>query len=170
MIGKNITTQTLTVLKKNKFTSLSEEIIAIIEFIMLKIDDEIVKFFIFDDDDDENQQNIIETEFNDNEVGNGAYQSILSLLDIVIPILIKSESPVLKVGDKINIKLNGNGRNVSCKQKHVMLTICILNKGEAVLNPSHMKIAKFSHKYKQLKDEYKASDSTIWPIELAESL
>ncbi|RGB33112.1 hypothetical protein C1646_762124 [Rhizophagus diaphanus] len=46
-------------------------------------------------------QNIIETKFNDDEVGNGAYRSILSLLDIVVSILIKSESPILKVSEAV---------------------------------------------------------------------
>jgi hypothetical protein len=51
--------------------------------------------------------------------------------------LTKSTPPVLKVGDKIDIRLSGDGRNVGRKQKHVMLTMCILNEGEAVLNPTH---------------------------------
>jgi len=207
MVGKNIAAQTLTILKENKFTSSSEEIIATIESIILKINGEIVelhfdsknttdyiqhldsiiracdetlisrdgyrrlaqvvpnlireyaiekrrneitkimkalvpiKTFNIDssifDDDNENQQDIIEAEFDNNEVGNGAYRSIISLLDILVPILSKSNSPILKIGDKINIKLSGDGRNVGRKQKHVMLTMCILNEGEAVLNPSH---------------------------------
>ena len=70
-------------------------------------------------------------------MGNGAYRSIISLLDIIVPILTTSTPPVLKVGDKINIKLSGDGRNVGRKQKHVMLTMCILNEEEAVLNPAH---------------------------------
>ncbi|CAB5335542.1 unnamed protein product [Rhizophagus irregularis] len=139
MVGKDIATQTLTILKNNKFTSPSEEIIATIESIILKIDGEIVELHFnsgdttadniqhldsivracdetlisrdgyrrlaqavpnlirehaiekrrneitrimkalvpiktfnidsstFDGDDDENQQNIIETEFDDDE-------------------------------------------------------------------------------------------------------
>lgn len=43
MVGKDIATQTLTILKKNKFTSPSEEIIATIKSIILKIDGKIVK-------------------------------------------------------------------------------------------------------------------------------
>ena len=43
MVGKNIAAQTLTILKENKFTSSSEEIIAIIESIILKINGEIVE-------------------------------------------------------------------------------------------------------------------------------
>ena len=49
----------------------------------------------------------------------------------------KEFESALKVGDKINIKLGGDRRNVGRKQKHVMLTMCILNEGEAVLNPTH---------------------------------
>ncbi len=90
------------------------------------------------DSESENQQDINETEFNDNEVGDAAYRSIISLLDIIVPILTTSSTPpVLKVGDKINIRLSGDGRNVGRKQKHVMLTMCILNEGEVVLTPSH---------------------------------
>ncbi|GES80121.1 hypothetical protein GLOIN_2v1777777 [Rhizophagus clarus] len=91
----------------------------------------------FNDVDNENQQDIDGIEFNDNNVGNSAYQSIVSLLDIIIPILTTSMPPVLKIGDKINIKLSGNRRNVGRKQKHVMLTMCILNEEEAVLSPAH---------------------------------
>ncbi len=208
MVGKDIAAQTLTILKENKFTSASEEIIATIEAIILKINDEVVEFHFHSnnitditqhqdsiiracdetlisrdgyrrlakaiphlvreyviekrrneitktmkalvpiklfkisssvlDSESENQQDINETEFNDNEVGDAAYRSIISLLDIIVPILTTSSTPpVLKVGDKINIRLSGDGRNVGRKQKHVMLTMCILNEGEVVLTPSH---------------------------------
>lgn len=43
MVGKDIAAQTLTILKENKFTSSSEEIIATIESIILKINEEIVE-------------------------------------------------------------------------------------------------------------------------------
>src|SRR5438045_2032519 len=207
MVRKEIAVQTLTILKENKFISSSEEIIATIEAIILKINGEMVelhfcsdnvtdfmqhldsivracdetlisrdgyrrlakaipnlvrehviekrrneitktikalipiKLFnihsIIDVNDNENQQNINGIKFNDDDVGNGAYRSIISLLDIIVPILTTSTPPVLKVGDKINIKLSGDGRNVGRKQKHVMLTMCILNEGEMVLNPTH---------------------------------
>jgi len=209
MVGKDIAAQTMKILKENRFTSTSEEIIATVESIILRINGEIVELhFDFNNaaDDDirhldsivracdetlisrdgyrrlakaipnlirehviekrrneitktmkalvpiklfkisssvldgesENQQDINETEFNDNEVGDAAYRSIISLLDIIVPILTTSSTPpVLKVGDKINIRLSGDGRNVGRKQKHVMLTMCILNEGEAVLNPAH---------------------------------
>jgi hypothetical protein len=70
-------------------------------------------------------------------VEKGVYRSITSLLDIIVPILTSTTPPILKDGDKINIKLGGDGRNVGRKQKHVMLTMCILNKGESVLSPTH---------------------------------
>ncbi|PKK70817.1 hypothetical protein RhiirC2_779202 [Rhizophagus irregularis] len=63
-----------------------------------------------DDNGDESQQDISEIEFEE-EVGN--------------------------VGDRISIRLSEDGRNVERKQKLVMLTRCILNEGEAVLNPNH---------------------------------
>jgi hypothetical protein len=209
MVEKEIATQTLMILKNNKFITSSEEIIATIEAIVLKINGEVIELHFCSDnitdyiqhldsiiracdetlisrdvyrrlakaipnlvreyiiekrrneitktmknlipikpfnihnvildgnDNNENQQDISEIEFNDDEVGNGAYRSTISLLDIIVPILITSTPPVLKVGDKINIRFSGDGRNVRRKQKHVMLTMCILNEGEAVLNPAH---------------------------------
>ena len=208
-VGKEIAAQTLTILKENKFTSSSEEIIATVEAIILKINGEMVELhfhsdnvtdfmqhldsiiracdetlisrdgyrrlakaipnlirehviekrrneitktmkilipikafninsaIINDDNGDENQQDINGIEINEEEIGNGAYRSIISLLDVLIPILTTLSPPVLKIGDKINIKLSGDGRNVGRKQKHVMLTMCILNEGKAVLNPTH---------------------------------
>lgn len=184
MVGKEIATQTLTILKKNNFTSSSEEIIATIEAIILKINGEIVEMHFHsdnktdfiqhldsivracdetlisrdgyrrlakavpnlirehviekhrneitktmkaripiklfkiqsnnldNDNNNENQQDISGIELNDDDVGNGAYRSIISLLDIIVPILTTSASHILKVGDKINIKLSGDGRNV----------------------------------------------------------
>ncbi|POG78942.1 hypothetical protein GLOIN_2v1766279, partial [Rhizophagus irregularis DAOM 181602=DAOM 197198] len=132
---------------------------------------------------DDSQQNISEVEFDDEEVGNGAYRSITSLLDIIVPILATSTSPVLKIGNKINIRISGDGRNVGRKQKHVILTMCILNEGEMVLNPTHqysicLYIGKesydslstvsaiFLQELEQLKTNgYKASNNTIWPVE-----
>jgi hypothetical protein len=210
MVGKDIAAQTTKIFKENRFTSTSEEIIATVESIILRINGEIVELhFDFNnaaDDNrhldsivracdetlisrdgyrrlaqaipnltrehviekcrnkitksmkilvpiksfnicsaamnndnygDESQQNTSEVEFDDEEVGNGAYRSIVSLLDIIVPILTTSTSPVLKIGDKINIRISGDGRNVGRKQKHVMLTMCILNEGEMVLNPAH---------------------------------
>jgi hypothetical protein len=210
-VGKDIAVQTMTILKENKFTSTSEEIIAAIESIILRINGEIVELhFDFnnvtddetkqldsivracdetlisrdgyrrlaqaipnltrehviekrrneitksmkvllpiksfnthsitindDNNGDESQQDISEVEFDEEEVGNGAYRSIISLLDIIVPMLTTSTPPILKDGDRINIRLSGDGRNVGRKQKHVMLTMCILNEGEAVLNPNH---------------------------------
>ncbi|POG68813.1 hypothetical protein GLOIN_2v1777777 [Rhizophagus irregularis DAOM 181602=DAOM 197198] len=246
IVGKDIATQTMKILKENRFIFTSEEIIATVESIILRINSEIVELhFDFNntaDDDikhldsivracdetlisrdgyrrlaqaipnltrehviekrqneitksikilvpiksfnicsaainnygDESQQNISEVEFDDEEVGNGAYHSTTSLLDIIVPILATSTSPVLKIGNKINIRISENGRNVRCKQKHVMLTMCILNEGEMVLNPTHQynKVGKesydslstvlaiFSQELKQLKTNgYKASNS-----------
>ena len=68
------------------------------------------------------------------EIGNGVYRSILSLLKILIPIWNKS---ILQPGDTINLKLGGNGRNVGRKQNHVMMTVCLLNKKDKVLKPDH---------------------------------
>src|SRR5436853_474111 len=99
MVGKEIAAQTLTILKKNKFTKTMKDLVPI-------------KLFEIhnnnppdDDNNNEDQQDINEIELNDDDVGNGAYRSIISLLDIIVPILTTSVPSVLKVGDKINIKL-----------------------------------------------------------------
>ena len=68
------------------------------------------------------------------EIGNGVYRSIRSLLKILIPIWSKS---ILQPGDTINLKLGGDGRNVGRKQNHVMMTICLLNEKDEVLKPNH---------------------------------
>ncbi|RIB02053.1 hypothetical protein C2G38_2228955 [Gigaspora rosea] len=59
--------------------------------------------------------------------------SIRSLLMVLVPVLTTSNPVVLRTGDKINIKIGGDGRNISKKQSHIILAISILNEGEAVL-------------------------------------
>jgi hypothetical protein len=81
------------------------------------------------------QEDVENIEFNDNEVGNCVYRSILSLLHILVPILSTSNPCILNYGDTINLKLGGDGRNVGRAQNHVMLTLCILNESEDVLKP-----------------------------------
>ncbi|RHZ89621.1 hypothetical protein Glove_13g95 [Diversispora epigaea] len=72
---------------------------------------------------------------NNVEIGNGVYRSIDTLLKILIPIW-KQETPaIIKPGDILKLKLGGDGRNVGCKQSHVMMTICLLNEGNEVLKP-----------------------------------
>jgi len=93
------------------------------------------------------QQPILDDEeFHDNpdgilvdeqEIGNGAYRSIRTLLKILIPIWNKSSPPILQPGDTINLKLGGDGRNVGRKQNHVMITACLLNEKDNVLKPDH---------------------------------
>ncbi len=68
------------------------------------------------------------------EIGNGVYRSIRSLLKLLIPIWNKS---ILQSGDTIILKLGGDGRNVGRKQNHVMITICLLNEKDEVLKPDH---------------------------------
>ncbi|RHZ48521.1 hypothetical protein Glove_547g28 [Diversispora epigaea] len=70
---------------------------------------------------------------NNVEIGNGVYRSIDTLLKILIPIW-KQETPaIIKPGDILKLKLGGDGRNVGCKQSHVMMTICLLNEGNEYL-------------------------------------
>lgn len=73
----------------------------------------------------------------DNKTGNAVYRSIRSLLTVLVPVLIANPT-VLYPGDKINIKIGGDGRNIGRKQSHIILAISILNEGEAILNPKHV--------------------------------
>ncbi|PKC13608.1 hypothetical protein RhiirA5_410390 [Rhizophagus irregularis] len=213
MVGKDIATQTLTILNKNKFISPSEEIIATIESIIL-----VELHFDSGDTTADNIQHLdsIVRACDETLISRNGYQklaqavpnlirehAITLIMKALVPIktliliflllmvmmmkiskiLLKLNLMMMKItfGDKINIKLSGDGRNVGHKQKYVMLIMCILNEGEAVLNPSHQYSiclyiekesynslstvsAKFLHELKQLLKE--ASDGTIWPIEL----
>ncbi|CAB4428150.1 unnamed protein product [Rhizophagus irregularis] len=71
------------------------------------------------------------------EIGNGAFRSLLTLLNVLIPIWKSGEKPIIKPGDTLYIKLGGDGRNVGRKQNHVMITFCLLNEEDEVLKPSH---------------------------------
>ncbi|RHZ49459.1 hypothetical protein Glove_520g20 [Diversispora epigaea] len=98
---------------------------------------------IFNIDQDVNQSNtnnynseiINDILVDNNEIGNGAFRSLVTLLKILIPIWKKGENPVIIPGDTLYIKLGGDGRNVGRKQNHVMITFCLLNEGEEVLKP-----------------------------------
>ncbi|PKY36541.1 hypothetical protein RhiirB3_459383, partial [Rhizophagus irregularis] len=80
-------------------------------------------------------------------------------------------------GDTINLKLGEDGRNVGCKQNHVMLIICLLNEKDEVLKPDHQyskekyeTLAKVRNLFKyQLQDLQKngiSVNGVHWPIEL----
>ncbi|PKY62503.1 hypothetical protein RhiirA4_489062, partial [Rhizophagus irregularis] len=71
------------------------------------------------------------------EIGNGAFRSLLTLLNVLIPIWKSGEKPIIKLGDTLYIKLGGDGHNVGRKQNHVMITFCLLNEEDEVLKPSH---------------------------------
>ncbi|RHZ87985.1 hypothetical protein Glove_27g60 [Diversispora epigaea] len=98
---------------------------------------------IFNIDQDVNQSNtnnynseiINDILVDNNEIGNGAFCSLVTLLKILISIWKKGENPVIIPGDTLYIKLGGDGRNVGRKQNHVMITFCLLNEGEEVLKP-----------------------------------
>jgi hypothetical protein len=85
-------------------------------------------------DDDEFQGNSDGIVVDEQEIGNGVYRSVRSLLKVFIPIWNKS---ILQPGDTINLKLGGDGRNVGRKQNHVMITVCLLNEKDEVLKPDH---------------------------------
>ncbi|CAG8601870.1 13030_t:CDS:2 [Racocetra persica] len=62
-------------------------------------------------------------------------QEITKIMDNKIPIHMAQKSPVLQLGDVIHIKLSGDKRQVGKHHNHVMVTMCILNKHNMVLNP-----------------------------------
>jgi hypothetical protein len=88
-------------------------------------------------DDDDGYQSPDGIIVDEQEIGNGVYRSVRTLLQTLIPIWNKSVPPILQQGDTINLKLSGDGRNVGRKQNHVMLTFCLLNERDEVLKPDH---------------------------------
>ncbi|CAG8797909.1 6869_t:CDS:2, partial [Racocetra persica] len=62
----------------------------------------------------------------------------LVVIDSNMVLLTTSDPIILYPGDKINIKIGSDGRNVGRKQSHVILAISILNEDEAVLSPKHI--------------------------------
>uniref|UniRef100_U9UUP7 Uncharacterized protein n=1 Tax=Rhizophagus irregularis (strain DAOM 181602 / DAOM 197198 / MUCL 43194) TaxID=747089 RepID=U9UUP7_RHIID len=82
------------------------------------------------------------------EIGNGVYQSIRSLLKILIPIWSKS---ILQPGETINLKLGGDRRNVGRKEKY-----------ETLAKVGHL----FEYQLWDLKENGIYDDNGIhWPIE-----
>ena len=80
-----------------------------------------IQIGVFNLDKEFNQQSILDNELqndsdeiliDEQEIGNGVYRSIRSLLKILIPIWSKS---ILQPGEAINLKLGGDGRNVGRK-------------------------------------------------------
>ncbi|PKY30620.1 hypothetical protein RhiirB3_447790 [Rhizophagus irregularis] len=100
--------------------------------------------------DNNSDERASDTLVNNNEVGNGAYRSLSTLLKILIPVWKGRENPVIIPGDILHIKLGGDGRNVGRKQNHVMVTFCLLNEKDDVLKPNH-----------QYRDVQKAVDELI---------
>jgi hypothetical protein len=81
--------------------------------------------------------NINQDEIRNDEIGDGAYRSLSTLLKLLIPVWKVKDQPVITPGDVLHIKLGGDGRNVGRKQNHVMVTFCLLNEGDEVLKPDH---------------------------------
>ena len=101
----------------------------------INLDKEFDQQSISDDNEFQNNSNRIIVD--ENEIGNGVYRSIRTLLKILIPIWNKSTPPILQPGNTIKLKLGGDGRNVGRKQNHIMMTICLINEKNEVLKPDH---------------------------------
>ncbi|RHZ79560.1 hypothetical protein Glove_144g138 [Diversispora epigaea] len=90
---------------------------------------------IFNIDQDVNQSNtnnynseiINDILVDNNEIGNGAFCSLVTLLKILILIWKKGENPVIIPGDTLYIKLGGDGRNVGRKQNHEKKYLNLIN-------------------------------------------
>ncbi|PKC66181.1 hypothetical protein RhiirA1_535818 [Rhizophagus irregularis] len=102
-------------------------------------------------DDDEYQENSDGIVVNEQEIGNGVYQSIRTLLQTLIPIWNKSVSSILQPGDTINLKLSGDGRNVDRKEKY-----------ETLAKVGHL----FKFQLSDLQENGIFVDGVHWPIEL----
>jgi len=87
-----------------------------------------------EDDFNENINNIL---VDDHEIGNRAFHSLSILLKKSISIWKIRENPIITLGDTLYIKLNRDGQNVDKKQNHIIMTFCLLNKGNEVLKPDH---------------------------------
>ena len=98
------------------------------------INKEINDQFTINDDFNENIGDIL---VDSNEIGNGTFCSLSALLRTLIPTWKREENPIIVPGDTLHIKLGGDGRNVGRKQNHVIMTFCLLNEGDEVLQPSH---------------------------------
>jgi len=79
---------------------------------------------------------LLRLEFTDSQNRNGAFRTIVSLLHTLVPFLVSCDPPVLKNGDTLKLRLSGDGRQVGRSQSHVLMTMCVLNEGEAVLTPN----------------------------------
>lgn len=90
-----------------------------------------------DDDLFNNVESVDGIIVDEEEIGNGAYRSIYTILQTLIPIWKKASPAIINPGNTLKLKLGGDGRNVGRKQSHVMMTICLLNEGDEILKPEH---------------------------------
>ncbi|CAG8675870.1 8570_t:CDS:2, partial [Paraglomus brasilianum] len=79
---------------------------------------------------------LLQLEFTNSQNRNGAFRTIVSLLHTLVPFLVSCDPPVLKNGDTLKLRFSGDGRQVGRSQSHVLMTMCVLNEGEAVLTPN----------------------------------
>src|SRR2546421_7237686 len=68
-------------------------------------------------------------------IGKGGQRSIKDILNFIVPDLVRKNilDPEQKV---INLRISGDGRNVSKKIKHVMITFAILDDINNIHNPN----------------------------------
>ncbi|GET62327.1 hypothetical protein GLOIN_2v1775128 [Rhizophagus irregularis DAOM 181602=DAOM 197198] len=119
------------------------------------------------DDDEEHQDNPIGIMVDEQEIGNGVYRSIRNLLQIFIPIWSRSNPPILQPGNTINLKLDGDGRNVGRKQNHVLInTMCLLNKKEEVQRKIQTLAKVVKYQLQDLQENGISVNDVHWSIDL----
>jgi len=94
-----------------------------------------IGYNIDDDCQANDNDNLSRPELNDSGNIDGAFRTIASLLHMLIPFLVSCDPPVLNKTDTLKLRFSGDGRQVGRSQNHVLMTMCILNEGEAVLTP-----------------------------------
>jgi len=92
------------------------------------------------------------------------YRNVVEIFQVVI--LKMREDNIVNIGDKLFVKLGGDGRQVGRQVKHTMITICILNEGDNVLKPDHQYAV--SLQVGQEKYEYLAATLYNLNLELTE--
>jgi hypothetical protein len=116
-------------------------------------------------------------------IGKGGQRRITNILNYIIPLYIEKGILILRVLT-LYIWISGDGRNVGCKLKHVMITITLLNDLNSLQKPdNHYTLVLYpgAEIYESLKNAlvplisdlcvlkkrgFKQTDGTYWPIEL----
>ncbi|GES82320.1 hypothetical protein GLOIN_2v1775051 [Rhizophagus clarus] len=116
-------------------------------------------------------------------VGKGGQRCITNILNYIIPLYVK-KGILIPRRSILHIQISGNGRNVSRKLKHVMITMTLLNDLDGLQKPdNHYTLVLYpgAETYESLKNAltplisdlcilkergFKQTDGSHWPVEL----